>query len=86
LLADLLKIPVELGEMTGLATYHGASSALSVVVSCYLELNLEGLAGEISMGQPCNAAVVLAQKLEPIASKITQGLPFVVVRDVRHVE
>ena len=61
LLADLQKILAELGEMTGLATYHGASSALSAVVSRYLELNLEGLASEISMGQSCNAAVVLGQ-------------------------
>ena len=85
LLADLQKIPAELGELTGLATYHGASSALSAVVSRYPELNLEGLAGEISSGPPCSAAVVLARKLEPIAGKITQGLPFVTMRDVHRV-
>ncbi|XP_039855261.1 uncharacterized protein LOC120713344 [Panicum virgatum] len=86
LLANLQKIPAELGELTGLATYHGTSLALIAVVSHYLELNLEDLAGEILLGPPCSAPVVLAQKLEAIAGKITQGLHFVMVRDVHHVE
>lgn len=84
---DLHKVPRELDALTALAAYHGASSALSAVVSRHPELDLGSLEGGPSTGRPYDDALVLAGKLEPIAAKVAQGLPFVAVRaDVRRVE
>ena len=83
---DLQKIPRELAALTALAAYHGASTALSAVVLRHPELDLAGLDGDLSIRRPYDDALVVARKLEPIAVKIAQGLPFATLRDVRRVE
>ena len=50
------------------------------------ELDLAGLDGDLSIRRPYDDALVVARKLEPIAVKIAQGLPFATVRDVQRVE
>jgi hypothetical protein len=69
-----------------LAAYHGAALALSVLVLWHPDLELASLDGEPSAGRPYGDVLVVAKKLEPIAVKIAQGLPFAMVRDVRRVE
>ena len=76
---DLQKVPGELAALTTLAAYHGASSALSAMVLRHPELELGGLFGEPSAGWPYDNVLVVAKKLEPIAAKIAQGLPFAAV-------
>ena len=83
---DLQKVPKELSALTAIAAYHGASTALSAVVLRHLELNLAGLEDDLSAGRPYGDALVVARKLEPIAGKITQGLTFAAVRNVRRAE
>jgi hypothetical protein len=83
---DLQKVPKELFALTAIAAYHGASTALSAVVQRHPELDLAGLNGDLSTGQPYGDALVVARKLEPIASKIARGLTFAAVRNIRRAE
>ena len=83
---DLQKVPKELAALTAIAAYHGASTALSVVVLRHPEQDLAGLEDDLSAGRPYGDALVVARKLEPIAGKIAQGLTIAVVRDIQRAE
>jgi len=83
---DLQKVPKELSALTAIAAYHGASTALSAVVLRHPELDLAGLEDDLSAGRPYGDALVVARKLEPIASKIARGMTFTAVRNIRHAE
>ena len=83
---ELRRVPKELAALTAIAAYHGASTALSAVVMQHPELDLAGLDGDLSTGQPYGDALVVARKLEPIAGKIAQGLTCAVVRDIQRAE
>jgi len=83
---DLRKVPKELAALTAIAAYHGASNALSAVVLRHPELDLAGLEDDLSAGKPYENVLVVARRLEPIASKVSRGLTFATVRRVRRVE
>ena len=69
-----------------IVAYHGASTALSAVMLRYPKLDLAGLDGDLSARRPYGDALVVARKLEPIASKIARGMTFTAVRNIRHAE
>jgi hypothetical protein len=69
---DLRKVPKELAALTAIAVYHGASTALSTVV--------------LRHSEPYEDVLVVARRLEPIASKVARGLTFAAVRKVRRAE
>ena len=50
------------------------------------ELDLTGLDGDLSDGRPYDDTLMVARKLEPIVAKISRGLTFAMVRDIRYVE
>ena len=83
---ELRRIPKELAALTAIAAYHGASTALSVMVQWHPELDLAGLEDDLSGGKPFEDALVVARRLEPIAEKLARGLTFAVVRNVRRAE
>jgi hypothetical protein len=55
-----------------IAAYHGALTALSVVVLRYLELDLAGLEDNLSAGKRYDDILVVARRLEPIASTVAR--------------
>ena len=83
---DLRKVPKELAALTAIAAYHGALTALSAVVLRHPELDLAGLEDDLSAGKPYENVLVVARRLEPIASKVTRGPTFAAVRRVRRAE
>ena len=72
--------------MTAIAAYHGASTALSVMVQWHPELDLAGLEDDLSGGKPFEDVLVVARRLEPIAEKVARGLTFEAVMTVWHAE
>ena len=83
---ELRRVPKELAALTAIAAYHGASTALSVMVLRHPELDLAGLEDDLSAGKPYEDVLVVARRLEPIAEKVARGLTFAVVRGVRRAE
>ena len=83
---DLQKVPKELATLTAIAAYHGALTALSAMVLRHPELDLSGLEDDLSAGKPYENVLVVARRLEPIASKVARGLTFAAVRRVRRAE
>ena len=83
---DLGRVPKELVALTTIAAYHGASTALSAVVLRHPELDLAGLEDDLPIGKPYDDILVVARRLEPIASKVARGLTFAAVSRVRRAE
>ena len=83
---DLRRVPKELAVLTAIAAYHGASTALSIVVLRHSELDLAGLEDDLSAGKPYEDVLVVARRLEPIAEKVARGLTFAAVRGVQRAE
>ena len=50
------------------------------------ELDLSGLEDDLSAGKPYEDVLVVASRLEPIASKVARGLTFAAVRKVQYAE